>query len=151
MLGAAGRPDGRAAVERRAQWRRHKNAPDGGTNDFNIVWTNRGQTNDNFAARSAGNAGAARGRRRRGHPAIRAHNLQHELDGRGHAAQREHLDAQPGRAPDFGGQCRPHVGLDASGSPVSATIFLAAAGTAPTLITSATASTVPRSDAQRLR
>jgi hypothetical protein len=96
----------------------------GGTNDFNIVWTNRGQTNDNFAATFGGNAGAARA-------VVDAVIQQYEriissMNWTGAATQHSvNISMRNQAAPDFGGQCPPgQVGLDPNGTPVSATIFL---------------------------
>ncbi len=101
-------------------------APDGGA-PFNIVWTNRGLASDNFAATFDGNAGVARA-------VVDAVIQQYEriissMNWTGGATQHSvnisMRNQSAGANGDFGGQCPPgSVGLDASGAPVSATIFL---------------------------
>src|SRR5688572_5566621 len=101
-------------------------ALDGGT-PFNIVWTNRGLASDNFAATFGGNANLARG-------VVDAVIQQYEriissMNWTGGATQHSinlsMRNQSAGNNGDFGGQCPPgQVGLDASGAPVSATIFL---------------------------
>ena len=99
---------------------------DGGT-PLNIVWTNRGQASDNFAATFGGNAAQARG-------VVDAVIAQYEriissMNWTGGATQYSvnisMRNQSAGNNGDFGGQCPPgQVGIDASGAPVSATIFL---------------------------